>query len=387
MHDEVSQPHTMYKISENSTAGFPRPISQADTAYGIESVSAGYEDTTARLARQFYDDETALEVLLSALELYRQRGYDRGMATILANIGDFYISRHENRLAVQYYEEALVLHNELGLFQSVARLTCVLGMLYADDSSEVSNPGKAEEYLHRGVVLCRELVLKADLYECHKALSVLYERRQKWEESLNHYRQFTQIKKEAELEEAKQHAQRFEYECRLAELENRHALELKIKIQEQELMAQTVAFHRQEAENSVRELVEKNNLLNQLHEDVSKIMKMKVQEMPEHLEKFKEKVKRNINSLENAGTIGKKWAESNRQFTNKLKELYPSLTAMELKIAALMNMNLTTANISSVLFLSLRTVETHRFKIRRKMGLTNKDGIPDVLRKISTDLS
>lgn len=387
MHDNLPQTQSNGTTHENGVVSYQHSITQTDDIYRIEGEYAGYEDAAARLAHQFYDHETALEVLLNALELYRQRGYDRGMAAILANIGDVYNSRHEHKRAVYYYEEALVLHNELGLFQSVARLTYVLGMLYADDSSEVGDADKAEEYLKRGVVLCRELVLKTYLYECHKALSMLYERRQRWEESLAHYRQFTQIKKDAELEEAKQHAQRFEYECRLAELESRHALELKIKIQEQELMAQTVAFHRQEAENSVRELVEKNNLLNQLHEDISKIMTMKMQEMPEHLEKFREKVKRNINSLENAGSVGKKWAESNRKFTNKLKELYPSLTAMELKIAALMNMNLTTANISSVLFLSLRTVETHRFKIRRKMGLTNKDGIPDVLRKISTELS
>ena len=45
------------------------------------------------------------------------------------------------------------------------------------------------------------------------------------------------------------------------------------------------------------------------------------------------------------------------------------MASTELKICALLKANLATKDIANLLYLSERTVENHRYRIRKKMGL------------------
>ena len=52
--------------------------------------------------------------------------------------------------------------------------------------------------------------------------------------------------------------------------------------------------------------------------------------------------------------------------------LFIKLTAKEIQISNLIKQGLSTKEIASALDLSVRTVETHRYQIRKKMGLKDK---------------
>ena len=64
-----------------------------------------------------------------------------------------------------------------------------------------------------------------------------------------------------------------------------------------------------------------------------------------------------------------------KEFIRHLRDIFPTLTPMEVKIAVLLRMNLTSPNIASLLFISHRTVEVHRAHIRKKMGLNATDNM------------
>src|SRR5205823_14965229 len=66
-------------------------------------------------------------------------------------------------------------------------------------------------------------------------------------------------------------------------------------------------------------------------------------------------------------------------FRDKLLEKYPDLSKMEVKIASLLKLKLTSLDISKLLCISERTSEEHRHHIRRKMGLTREQDIREVL--------
>lgn len=57
------------------------------------------------------------------------------------------------------------------------------------------------------------------------------------------------------------------------------------------------------------------------------------------------------------------------QFSQKLKAIYPGITATEIKICSLLRMNLSTREIARTLSISERTVEKHRSNIRKKYGI------------------
>lgn len=59
------------------------------------------------------------------------------------------------------------------------------------------------------------------------------------------------------------------------------------------------------------------------------------------------------------------------KYFQTLHEHYPDLTQMELKVCSLVKLDLSTKAISTILNLSTRTVDAHRYSIRHKMKLDN----------------
>ncbi|HEX6430861.1 MAG TPA: triple tyrosine motif-containing protein [Niastella sp.] len=60
-------------------------------------------------------------------------------------------------------------------------------------------------------------------------------------------------------------------------------------------------------------------------------------------------------------------------FLKKLKEHCPALTTTELKLAAYLRLNLTTKEIAHLMNISIRGVETGRYRLRKKLGITSND--------------
>jgi len=68
-----------------------------------------------------------------------------------------------------------------------------------------------------------------------------------------------------------------------------------------------------------------------------------------------------------------------RDFSRRILALYPSLTPMEMKICIFLAMNFSSKDIASLLCLSVRTVNCHRYNIRKKVGMPSAAGLPAYL--------
>lgn len=70
-------------------------------------------------------------------------------------------------------------------------------------------------------------------------------------------------------------------------------------------------------------------------------------------------------------------------FFRHLKESYPSLTPSDLRLCAMLRINLSTKEIANMLNLTVRGVESARYRLRRKLNLPSEDGLTDFLIKFS----
>jgi len=83
------------------------------------------------------------------------------------------------------------------------------------------------------------------------------------------------------------------------------------------------------------------------------------------------------------------WSEFDKIFKNihsgfydKLLEICPDLTATEIKIAALLKLNLTTKEIAAITFKSDGGIKTTRYRLRKKLALTSDENLVPFLMKI-----
>ncbi|MDO5988983.1 transcriptional regulator [Flavivirga amylovorans] len=68
------------------------------------------------------------------------------------------------------------------------------------------------------------------------------------------------------------------------------------------------------------------------------------------------------------------------EFFNQLKNKHPQLTHKDLKICAYIKMNLLTKEIAPLMNVSIRGLETHRYRLKRKLNLENDKSLVDYLR-------
>ncbi len=73
--------------------------------------------------------------------------------------------------------------------------------------------------------------------------------------------------------------------------------------------------------------------------------------------------------------------QANNNFIKRLKEAYPDLSSWDLKVCAYLKMNLSTKEIAQILNMTVRGVETARFRIRKRMGLESTDNLNDFILK------
>ena len=66
-----------------------------------------------------------------------------------------------------------------------------------------------------------------------------------------------------------------------------------------------------------------------------------------------------------------------KDFFKKLKKLYPQLTPTDLRMAVLIRLNYTSKEIAEMQNISLRGVETARYRLRKKLQLTEEDNLYD----------
>ena len=70
-------------------------------------------------------------------------------------------------------------------------------------------------------------------------------------------------------------------------------------------------------------------------------------------------------------------------YDKKLKQLDPTITNRELRLCAFIKMNLSNKEISPLLNISTRGVETARYKIRKKLNVSHEENFTAFLEKIT----
>ncbi len=380
-----------------------------------------------------YDDAKII------LEEVRQRSdslqYAYGQATTLQNLGILYKANGQLDSALAFCAQALFIHNQNNFVESQAVTQYTIGTIYLAQDK----PDLAEENLLASLEKAKRISskkIRRDIYQQLKAVSVAQGKYQAALGYANNYavmrdsllnaetlrelvrleNRFALEKKDRELTIRDQVIELLEQDRKIkalwrnilavgillllwfslaafqvsrtrhrkdqqllavqqtlaqTELENEqlrsHELEQKLHYRNKELTSYTLNF------------VQKNQLMDEISESVRELSK---QDNPKLTHKL-----RSIQRLIQQGTnIDRDWEDFKRHFENvhqdfftTLKQRCPDLTHNELKLCALLKLNLNLKEVAGILGIAPESVKTARYRLRKKFGLTREDSLLDYI--------
>jgi AraC family chitin signaling transcriptional activator len=178
------------------------------------------------------------------------------------------------------------------------------------------------------------------------------------------------------------------------EMEKRRVLELEIErmklagekariLKDKEQLEEDVIYKSKELVNYTMLLVKKRELLTEMHDDL-KVLKelVKNDASRQTVRDLLKKINSNLESEEHIKVFEANFERVHHEFFAQLKNNFQDLTQKELQLCAFVRMNLTNKEIASILNISVRGIETARYRLRKRLGMSHEEDMAEFLEKL-----
>ncbi len=166
---------------------------------------------------------------------------------------------------------------------------------------------------------------------------------------------------------------RLQRELAQEEADRLRADERALRLQQKRLEEQLQARNRELATKTLH-VVQKNELLASLSGEIKSTLTQTKTDSSE-LRQLMRKLEQGIASDEDWEEIKLHFEQVNPGFFDRLMKRQPKLTPKDLRLAAYLRMNLSTKEIASLLNFTVRGVETHRYRLRKKLELSSEEDL------------
>ncbi|OXB23324.1 histidine kinase [Flavobacterium tructae] len=216
----------------------------------------------------------------------------------------------------------------------------------ADFDFKVAEPW----YFSFWMILLYLLVVGAVLFFYYKWNKLRYMQKLKLQaEELKHQREILEMELKAENELNVQ-----EYE--------KHILELELQTKSSEVAGKSLSIAKQsEMIDNIQNILNSEKDFNKLKSEIKKAIK--INEVNKHEWEIFET---NLNQIHN-------------EFIINLSKKFPNLTPKDIKLCVYLKMNLSSKEIAPMMNISFRGVELHRYRLRKKLGLTQDENLSKFL--------
>ncbi|HEX5170824.1 MAG TPA: triple tyrosine motif-containing protein, partial [Cyclobacteriaceae bacterium] len=153
-------------------------------------------------------------------------------------------------------------------------------------------------------------------------------------------------------------------------------------------LEEDVIYKSKELANYTMLLIKKRELLAEIQESLKDLREnVRNDSSRQKMRDLVRKIKVNLESEEHLQIFEANFERVHHEFFVELKTAYPDLTQKELRLCAFVRMNLTNKEIASILNISVRGVETARYRLRKRLSLNHKDDMAGFLEKLHSSTS
>ena len=148
-----------------------------------------------------------------------------------------------------------------------------------------------------------------------------------------------------------------------------------MQIQNEKLQSE-IQNKSQQLSNVAINVVRKNEILEEIRDELKQVKAEMGQQLPNiHYQKLLHSIERNVAGKEDWTLFEQNFDEVHEQFFKRLRQLFPTISPSELRLAACLRMNLSTKEMAPVLGISVRGVEIKRYRLRKKLGLSSDSNL------------
>ncbi len=193
----------------------------------------------------------------------------------------------------------------------------------------------------------------------------------------------------SKIQKKRLETQRRKHESEQAHLKYVHDLELghnekKIIQLKNEKLETEVLYKNKELATTTMHLYKRGRLLGKIKDDLSEgIGSLKHQEDKAAFKKLIKLLAEEEKQDQDWEQFAIHFDQVHNNFLNKIKKTYPGLTPGDLKICAYLKMNLSSKEIAQLLNISLKGVEIGRYRLRKKIGISQETNLIDFILQFS----
>ncbi|MEA5258132.1 tetratricopeptide repeat protein [Arcicella aquatica] len=180
-------------------------------------------------------------------------------------------------------------------------------------------------------------------------------------------RQRLKIKSERFLNEERNHV--YETQKELMEVALRN------KVLEEENLKNLLEVKTKELSSHTLHVIQKNQLLEKLYNKLEEMIKDERRDPKRQLRQIMQEINQSFNHDQYWDEFRGIFEQVHQSFFDKLKATTDNLTANDLRLVALLKMNLNSADISSLLGISQDSLRVVRYRLRKKLNLAQGDSL------------
>jgi DNA-binding CsgD family transcriptional regulator len=148
-----------------------------------------------------------------------------------------------------------------------------------------------------------------------------------------------------------------------AELENKALLEKKLR-EDLVTKSQVLTSH-------TLQLIRKNNFLENLKDELREIQKADKKDRGQIVRRIVASINQSFTQDEDWKEFQKVFEQIHPEFYTRLQVRYPELSSSDLRLCALLKLNLNSTDIATILGISLDSLRVSRYRLRKKLKIEN----------------
>ena len=354
--------------------------------------------------------EEAFDSYFEALKISQEYKYSLQEATIHNGLGDNYLALQDTKKALEHFEKSLQLFKKMKHPTGIQYTYLGLGNFYY----ETNDPDASIYHLTKGIAVSDSNNSKKASLELYKKRSKSFQKALKFEEALDDYIIYSNLRdsifnetKSKQIEELRIIYDTEKKEQEIAILEQKaeinnlqklmlglglgllllvfgigfYALRQKMKRNklEKERVDAELAFKKKELTTHALHLAKKNETLESLRQ---KAEELRSDENGQNITQLINTINFDLQDDNNWENFARYFEEVHKDFNSKVAKIYPEITPNELRLMALIKMNLSSKEIANILNISIPGIKKARQRLRKKMHLSTSDSLENAVLSI-----